>query len=98
MKLTTKTLKRMVKEELAKVEEVFGRPEIVTAMLSRMNCEGLQEYKHILSDPKFGKPTPAHAPIWEMIEAEIVKKCSDQRVAESNAPDKEGKINTRGKS
>ena len=68
MKLTTKQLKQMIKEEIARVYEASGHPEVVAARLSKMTCEQLRAYKQNLSYPK-------EAPIWAAIEKAIEEKC-----------------------
>ena len=69
MKLTTKQLKQMIKEEIARVYEASGRPEVVDAKLSKMNCTELQEYEQNLS-VRYNK----NAPIWAMVKKAIEDK------------------------
>jgi hypothetical protein len=80
MKLSMRQLKRMIKEEIVRVKEVFGRPEVASAWLSQMDCEKLKAVK-ISMEPggAFGdEGVREDAPIWARIEVAMVEKCSDQ--------------------
>jgi hypothetical protein len=68
MKLTTKQLKQMIKEEIARVYEAFGHSEVVAPRLSKMTCKQLKTHKQNLSYPK-------EAPIWAAIEKAIEENC-----------------------